>query len=361
MMPVKIKTWLSQFRKYYFTYSNGFYHLPHNGNSPEMMVDSLKGLPFVKHSIRQQCVTTTTPLMEGGFHYQKLEPGCWVFYSRMRYKANVAFDLVYDEDGPGGGNNEYYMLSLNNINNAVRAYSAVRDGHVCFPRYSWTLFKPRVRHCDHNFKGDNNRYITLFFNEEWLKTNLMGSRLFEEGGLDRFLQSEESFILWPLSESEAGVEYFPHFEKLMINDAEQGRVDRLQLKFSVLELIFRFFKVCKDQNVVTRHVAIEYAESFSVSRVENYLNSHLCEAFPGIDFLAEKFGLSSTRLKADFKQLYGQPVYQYFRARQMRLAKELLEQKHMQVKEISLTFGYQSQSKFSAAFKRHHGILPSEL
>lgn len=361
MIPVKIKTWLSQFRKYYFTYSNGFYHLPYNGNSPETMVDSLKGLPFVKHSAKQQCVTTKTPLMEGGFHYQKLESGCWVLCSRIRYKANVAFDLLYDEASPGSEDNEYYMLSLNNINNAVRAYTPVRDGHVCFPRFSWTFFKPGKRHCDHNFKGDHNRYITLFFNEAWLKKNLGANRLFEEGGLNRFLQSEEGFILCPLSEEEAGVECFSHFEKLMVEDAQHSRVDLLQLKFSVLELIFRFFSICKEKDVVDRHIAIEYAEKFSMSRVENYLNNHLLEAFPGIEFLAAKFGLSGTRLKADFKALYGQPVYQYFRAQQMRLARELLEQRHMQVKEISLMLGYQSQSKFSAAFKRYHGILPSEL
>lgn len=51
----------------------------------------------------------------------------------------------------------------------------------------------------------------------------------------------------------------------------------------------------------------------------------------------------------------------YFREAQMDLAKELLLENQLLIKEIAYKFGYESTGKFSAAFKKYQGILPSEL
>jgi AraC-like DNA-binding protein len=359
MLPAKIKTWLAQFRKYYFSYSKGFLHFPYKRHSPEALVDSFKDLPFVKHSVEQQCVATDTPLMEGGFRYRKLEDGCWIIYSKMRYKANVAFDLVYDDAVDTGS--DYYMLSLNGVGNRVRIYTPTYEGHFCHPRYSWTLFKPLELDCSVNFKGDDSRFLTLFFNEVWLQENLASSHLYEPSGLGRFLQSSNGHIVWPLSEGDKALHYFGHFDEIMGVNSQAGSVDMLQLKFSVLKLIFNFLELCQEQKIVDRQAALTFDDQTGLSRVENYLNQHLYEKFSGIEFLSEKFGLSKTKLKDDFKSLFGKPVYRYFHERQMALAKELLAGGHVQVKEVAYKLGYENQSKFSAAFKKHHGVLPSDL
>src|SRR5690606_27966997 len=98
-----------------------------------------------------------------------------------------------------------------------------------------------------------------------------------------------------------------------------------------------------------------------LSKAENYLSNHLFDGFPGIDFLAKKFNLSESKLKTEFKNLYGKPVFRYFQEKQMYLAKELIHENQMLIKEISYKFGYENTSKFSAAFKKHHGNLPSEV
>ena len=94
MLSDKVKNWLSQFKHYYFTYSKGFYHLPCNASSPQTLVDSFSRMPFVKHSKEKQYVGSNNPFCEGGFYYHKLEEGCWILYSKMRYKTNVAYDLM---------------------------------------------------------------------------------------------------------------------------------------------------------------------------------------------------------------------------------------------------------------------------
>lgn len=359
MSLAEIKTWLGQFRKYYFTYSKGLLHFPYKRHSPQALVDSFKDLPFVKHSVAQQCVMTSTPLMEGGFHYRKLEEGCWIIYSRMRYKANVAFDLVYED--AIDTDNDYYMLSLNHVGNTARVRTPTYDGHFCFPRYSWTLFKPLEHNCSVNFKGDDGRYLTLFFNEAWLQANLVASHQYDESGLDRFLASDAGYLAWPLFEGDSALRYFEHFDEVMNVAGHASGVDLLQLKFSVLKLIFAFLGACQENRIVDRQTAISYEDQSDLGRVENYLNRHLYEKFPGIEFLSDEFGISKTKLKDDFKSLFGQPVYGYFHDRQMVLARQLLTGNHVQVKEIAYRLGYENQSKFSAAFKKYHGVLPSEL
>ena len=352
-----LKRWLSHFRKYYFTYRKGFYHFPYNGNSPETMVNRLKGLPFVTHSAERQYVTTSTPMMSGGFHYRKLEEGCWLIYSKMRYKVNIAFDLAHDDEF----DNDYYMLSLNDVSNQTHCYTEFHEGAIPFPRYSWTFFKPRIQNSSMNFKGDNSRFITLFFNERWLQENLASTSPFREGGIDRFLNSDASYILWPVDEPDFPLERFPLFDWAMNVNSDNQSASDWQLKSVALQLIFDFFSLCKKQRVVEKHRDISYYDRFKLTQVSNYLNNHLFEKFPGLDFLSEKFDISKTELKDDFKQLYGKPAYQYFRMQQMYLAKTLLVDNMPAIGDLAHRFGYESQGKFSTAFKKVHGVLPSEL
>jgi len=365
MLPAKFKSWLSQFKQYYFTYSKGFYHLPYNGSSPQTLVDSFDKFPFVKHSKEKQCISSNNPFCEGGFYYYKLEEGCWIVYSKMRYKANVAYDLAYGDGAQGESTeitpDDYYMLSLNNVNNAVEVSKSLCDKQLCFPQYSWTFFKPKERHCDLNFKGANNRYITLYFNDEWLGENLMTNSLFTESKLDSFINSERQYIVWALSGKDKVMDNFDLFDKVMNIGGDVHHVDALNLKFSTLALIFDLLKLCKEQNIVEECLHIDYDDKFSMNKVEHYLSKHLFDKFPGISFLAKKFALSETKLKNEFRQLFGKPVFQYFHDRQMELAKELVMENQLIVKEVAYKLGYENASKFSAAFKKHHGSLPSEI
>lgn len=362
MFQQKLQNWLNQFKQYFFTYSNGFYHLPYNSKSPETLIESLANYPFMKHDKQRQRVYANTPFCEGGFNYQKLEEGCWIIYSKMRYKTNVAFDLVYDN--PNGKEIEdkgYYMLSLNNVTSRPIIEKEICNEQLCFANYSWTFFKPKERNCDLNFKGAENKYITLYFNEEWLQKNLAQNKLFSEGGLNTFINSDIPYIAWPLSADEEVFKNFNLFDEVMNINGEAKPIDFLQLKFCTINLIFDFLKICKEQNVIAKYFAIDYEDKFSINKVENYLINNLYNKFPGIDVLAEKFKISESKLKSEFKQFFGKPIYKYFQEKQMLLAKELIVENRLLIKEISYKFGYENTSKFSAAFKKYHGILPSDL
>lgn len=79
---------------------------------------------------------------------------------------------------------------------------------------------------------------------------------------------------------------------------------------------------------------------------------------PTIAELARKIGMSRTKLKAGFKELLGQTIYQYVLDCRMARAAQLLADGNRSVQEVSYSVGYEYPANFTCAFKRYFGYLP---
>lgn len=75
--------------------------------------------------------------------------------------------------------------------------------------------------------------------------------------------------------------------------------------------------------------------------------------------LARRVGLPLTTFKACFKGVYGAPPYTYLRAYRMEQAKRELSETDRSIADIGIAVGYDSPSKFTAAFKAVVGMTPS--
>lgn len=82
---------------------------------------------------------------------------------------------------------------------------------------------------------------------------------------------------------------------------------------------------------------------------------------PTISNLSRTAAMSPTKLKKDFKALYGLPVYEYYQKNRMMRAKQLLLEGHYAIKEVGMMVGYTNLGHFAASFKKEFGILPSEM
>ncbi|MBX2872551.1 MAG: helix-turn-helix transcriptional regulator [Saprospiraceae bacterium] len=82
---------------------------------------------------------------------------------------------------------------------------------------------------------------------------------------------------------------------------------------------------------------------------------------PGIADLAKIAAMSKTKFKTSFKQVFGQPPLQYHLRIKMEYAKSQLQEKQKSASEISYQLGYSHPSKFTLAFKKHFGTLPSDV
>ncbi len=96
-----------------------------------------------------------------------------------------------------------------------------------------------------------------------------------------------------------------------------------------------------------------------IHEVHEYLVQHLEEKIT-IDTLSRQFHMNATTLKSVFKTVYGDSLAAHIKEHRMERAAELLTETGMTIAEISCRVGYDSQSKFSAAFKSQYGILPKD-
>lgn len=81
---------------------------------------------------------------------------------------------------------------------------------------------------------------------------------------------------------------------------------------------------------------------------------------PSLLELSKLAGISDSKLKAGFKELFGTTVFGYLKEKRLDKAKELLEMERINVCEAALMVGYSNPSHFAASFRERFGCNPSE-
>ena len=96
-----------------------------------------------------------------------------------------------------------------------------------------------------------------------------------------------------------------------------------------------------------------------LQRIKSELLSNF-EEKTSITELAEHHGVSVSKLKRDFKSLFGMSVYRFYNHSRMDEAYRRLSTGEYSVTEVGYDLGYSNLSKFSEMFKRMKGISPSQ-
>ena len=96
-------------------------------------------------------------------------------------------------------------------------------------------------------------------------------------------------------------------------------------------------------------------------KVEAALVKDFNIAPPTINTLSRFAAMSATKLKKDFKSLYGLPIYEYYQKNRMIHARKLILESDYTMKEVGNMVGYTNLGHFAASFKKQFGILPSEV
>ena len=79
-----------------------------------------------------------------------------------------------------------------------------------------------------------------------------------------------------------------------------------------------------------------------------------------IEALSRQYHMNPTTLKAAFKAAYGASLAAHIKGHRMEQAARLLRETERSVADIAQAVGYDSPSRFSAAFKETYGVLPRE-
>lgn len=84
-----------------------------------------------------------------------------------------------------------------------------------------------------------------------------------------------------------------------------------------------------------------------------FLKANLTTGFPGIAELAKKSYISESKLKRDFKEIYGKSPFDYYRHLQMELAEKYFHEKKVTKKQMAALLNFSNPSNFSACYRKY--------
>lgn len=350
MILERINNWFNLSKQYFFSYKNGFFYLSYLANSPELIVKSLKKMPFMKIDNDRQIIYSDNPFVKGEFSYVELETGLWVMNSRMFYKNNVAYTPIYDKYLPSN----YYCITINCIeSDFITNYYKLDNFKI--ESNSISILKPDNDYLFSHFKGSKEEMYIFYIDEDWVKKNIINSPEVNQIVKDLFLNSEIDYINFKYNKNDFE-DLIKNFSCSFTTSAKPNVLELKRLTYNFFELFFS----CVEKNDLVDSAKIRHKEIFKIEKIEQYLMNNLYSKFPGIVYLSKEFKVSPTQLKLYFKIVYGTPIFKYFQQKQMSTALNYVTDDQLKIKEIAQKFGYENVSKFSKSFQNHHKKLPSE-
>jgi AraC-like DNA-binding protein len=139
------------------------------------------------------------------------------------------------------------------------------------------------------------------------------------------------------------------FGRLVIYNRVLLLVEKILYRFIITKLPAEKTKMLKDKDLGR------------LKEVEAILSQESLEKFPSVEELSRVALMSGTKLKKNFKEVYGMKLYEFYNYNRLSKAKQSIENGEATIKEAALNIGYANISNFSKAFKKEFGMLPSQI
>ena len=114
-----------------------------------------------------------------------------------------------------------------------------------------------------------------------------------------------------------------------------------------------------DLNAVLELTQYSSGQTELIKEIHTLLTQHLDQRYT-IEELSKKYLLNSSSLKKIFKAVYGQPIASYMKKYRVQKARKLLRETDQSIADIAAQLGYETQGKFTNAFKDVAFVLPTE-
>lgn len=169
---------------------------------------------------------------------------------------------------------------------------------------------------------------------------------------------------------ESGIDFFasdrfvgttPRMHSLIhsIRTMAPAPMTRIMTQSLLLELIaLQVEQLACLKEMRTTSDPISAIDTEKLYNAKKYIDQHFLEDLT-LTRICREVMLNEFKLKKGFKTLFNSSVIQYVRQLRMELAQHLLRDSKMTVEEVSGKLGYRYPNHFSAAYKKHFGVVPS--
>jgi AraC-like DNA-binding protein len=345
--------WLYYTQSNLFKEHDGFYELPYLSNNPRLMVDSFAALTIASHNKTEQVLSSDNAYFKGEQHYIEIEEGLWLLATDFNFKKNILCNAIYDDTVLS----DYYFLSF-----AVFDYQyPVNNDFTEFTHIistTCTFYKPGTQVNTFFYEGTQGKVFNIAFTRKWALAQFFFKKYNEEGLAKAYLNGETGFMNW--------LDIVPDAENLAkkmwdyVKDIKDRTEKSAYLVTTVKRVVNDFFSSTLFKNRIVGKEKLINPDFASIAKAEKLILMNLKAPFLGVDAISKSVHVSSTKLKIIFKAVFGFSMLQYHKEKNMLLALQLIKNSTMQIRNIALLTGYESASKFTAAFKKRFGFLPSE-
>lgn len=139
-----------------------------------------------------------------------------------------------------------------------------------------------------------------------------------------------------------------------------GRPEQLRRAYQRVMTLELMLYLMEPETAMQNRMGEYSAEQADVIReIHDQLLLHIGERIT-IEELSRQYLLNPTTLKKAFKTVYGTSLAAHIKEHRMEQAAKLLRETDLSIAEIAQAVGYDSQSKFTTAFKAFFQVLPRE-
>ncbi|WP_291968024.1 AraC family transcriptional regulator [Maribacter sp.] len=284
-------------------------------------------------------------------------------------KANSSFvrgidfsnsELIHEFDSEICVSSDEHLIKLHFSLEGTYCYQPLR--HIKYlvqiPENHCNMFYyPTTQGKDIFFKG-NAKSFEIYVKPRLLKDLLGSEFVYSFKKLKNAIENSNSFVLWDKSK------FIPPSIRSKINDIIQcpykGEVRKIYLESKLTVLLIDFLLGRQTSKLSKSNIKLLNSDYLALVRVENYIRKNLKDPLKIVD-LADLAGFNATKLKRDFKKLYGVTIFKYITALRMEVAKSLIIQDGATIAHAAYEVGYANPQHFTTAFKRTMGYVPSEL
>jgi len=138
-----------------------------------------------------------------------------------------------------------------------------------------------------------------------------------------------------------------------------NELDHLYYRIRIQELLYGLFSNLLHRDT-ERHSPINHTDLNSLYTIRTTMLADLSLP-PRLNELAQKTGMSETKMKQLFRQVFGDTIYNYYQKVRMEEAAFLLKKAGYSVSETGYQLGFSNLSHFSRLFERHYGLTPKKF
>jgi len=142
----------------------------------------------------------------------------------------------------------------------------------------------------------------------------------------------------------------------LFNIKYEGKTKMMFFRSQITALLSHFF----GQLASLKIEKIKTSEREKLNNAKDILLNNLDNP-PSLNEISRQIGLNTFKLKKEFKEFFGVPVFKYLQNERLTLAHKMIRNQEATVQEAAWHVGYDSLSSFSNAFEKKFGYRPSQI